>query len=102
MRSARILASLLLGLARRSLRFERGDPLLGRFAGDALRDARRLLMLEPEIADPMDLGDLLLGQEPAQNQTAVDERGLTPGMPRRGVRPADRDNCGPGTYRLRL
>src|SRR5690606_30116171 len=56
------------GLLRRRLLAELRDGVVGALQPARAREAIGVLVLEPEIADAVDLGDLLRGEVPAQDQ----------------------------------
>ncbi len=89
-RRARSAASrLLLGLLRGARGGEIRHGAVGGAGGHGGRQLGRLVVAEPEVAHPVDLGELRLAEQAAEDEPAVDERGALVALRRDGVDAAD-------------
>ena len=66
---------LLLRLLRRALGSPVGKGAVDRLLGGDPRDLDGVVVPQPDIADAVDLGDLLLVEQPAEDQAPIDEGG---------------------------
>ena len=68
---------------------ELGDRVVGGLRSGGGGELVGVVKPQPEITDPMDLGDLHLVEQSAQNEAAIDQRRALVALRRNGVDPAD-------------